>query len=238
MKKLIGSLVVIGTILVLTGCGNTIQGRGAMVARDFEVSSFTGINVGGSFYVTWRQSDEFAVRIEMQENLFNYHTVDVQNNTLRVRRRNNTSLTVTNENRPRLYIYAPTIESVNFSGSATAQNWDIVNSENFTINISGSAVMDIALDVQSVDIVSSGSGMFTLTGTTYALDIRSSGSSRITANELQANTASINISGSGRAYVNVSDELDVRVSGSGLVRYSGNPTISQHITGSGRVEAQ
>jgi hypothetical protein len=238
MKKLIGILVTLGTILVLVGCGNTIQGRGPLVARDFDVENFTGINIGGSFYVTWRQSDEFAVRIEMQENLFNYHTVNVQNNTLRVRRRNNTSLTVTNENRPRLYVYAPTLSSVNFSGSATAQNWDTITGENFAITISGSATVDVEVDVQAVEINISGSGRFTLAGTTDSLDIQSSGSGRIIADNLQATTASINVSGSGNVDVNVTDSLDVRVSGSGTIRYSGNPTVSQNISGSGRVVAQ
>ena len=237
MKKILGSLVIIGAILALVGCGTTVHSRGEMVARDFDVESFTGINVGGSFYITWRESDEFAVTVEMQENLFNHLEVEVRNNTLRIRTTGNITIT-NNQNRPRLYVYAPTIETVNFSGSATAENWDTINGESFSASISGSATMEVALHVQSVEINSSGSGRFTLTGTTDLLDIRSSGSSRITADGLQANTATINISGSGRAYVNVADYLDVRVSGSGTVRYSGNPRVSQNITGSGRVEAQ
>ena len=236
MKKIIGILLVIGASLVLVGCVDTVRGQGELIARDFDVETFSEVNVGGSFYVIWRESDEFTVTVYMQENLFNNLVVEVQNNTLRVRTTGST--TFTNQNRPRLYVYAPTIEAVNFSGSTTAENWDTINGTSFSANISGSATLDIVLHVQSVEIDSSGSGRFTLTGTTDILDVSSSGASRIHADQLRANTANINISGSGQAYVNVVDILDVRVSGSGTVRYSGNPQISQNISGSGRVIAE
>ena len=57
----------------------------------------------------------------------------------------------------------------------------------------------------------------------------------INAFGLTTKTADIEISGSGKCEVSVSDKLEAKLSGSGRVRYKGNPVVSTNISGSGSV---
>jgi len=259
-KKLIPIISLsIGVILILIAViFQSPVGRGPVVSQDFVVDSFTEINIGGNHEVIWTESDEFAVRIEMQENLLRHMQVTVQNDILRIRSNRNVRIfSGGNNSRTRVYIYSPSLSSANFSGSILVENWDDIYSDTFSLNSSGSATVNLVVNAETLDINTSGSaritvaataetlyvdssgaGTFNLSGTTDTLDISSSGSSRFNAENLQASNANINISGAGRAYVAVSDYLDVRVSGSGTVRYTGSPRVSQNISGAGSVRAQ
>jgi len=256
-KKLIPIIfLAIGVIMILISViFHPPIGRGPLVGRDFEVDSFTGVNIGGSYQVIWRESEEFAVRVETQENLFRNLSVTVENDTLRIRQNRGFQLVSFGSTRPsRIYIYSPSLASAHFSGSVRTENWDpiegdafslqssgaatidlVVNTDELNVNTSGSARVTIEANVNTLNIDSSGAGTFTLAGTTNTLDISISGSGRVHAQDLQATSANITISGAGNADVTVSDYLDVRISGSGRVTYEGMPRVAQSISGAGRV---
>jgi len=262
-KKLIPIIALsIGVILIAIAIiFQSPVGRGPVVSQDFAVDRFTGINIGGNHEIIWTESNEFAVRIEMQENLLRHMQVTVQNDTLRIRStRNNINIFGIgsgSNTRTRIYIYSPSLSSVNFSGSIRVENWDDIYTDNFSLNASGAATINLVVNAETLDIDTSGSarvtvaanvetlyvdssgaGTFNLSGTTSTLDIAASGSARVNANDLQAATANINISGAGNANVNVTDYLNVRISGSGRVTYSGTPRVTQNISGAGRVTSQ
>ena len=73
------------------------------------------------------------------------------------------------------------------------------------------------------------------TGKADSQDIDISGSGSYEALDLESKEAEIDLGGSGKASVNVLDDLDVTISGSGSVQYRGNPTVIQDIRGSGEV---
>lgn len=112
---------------------------------------------------------------------------------------------------------------------------DPVRAGTVTLSVSGSG--DIALDVRADDVTTSitGSGTIELAGETTDLDLTLPGSGELLADGLTARDAAVDIMGSGRATVHVTDTLDVTVAGSGTVRYTGDPRVSQAITGSGSV---
>ncbi|MBW7883566.1 MAG: DUF2807 domain-containing protein, partial [Caldilineaceae bacterium] len=62
-----------------------------------------------------------------------------------------------------------------------------------------------------------------------------SGAGSYDAKELACQIADVSISGLGSAVVNVSERLEVSISGAGTVEYIGNPTVTQNISGLGRV---
>ena len=74
-----------------------------------------------------------------------------------------------------------------------------------------------------------------LAGATGINDIRLSGSAEIMAFNLETQETNLNISGSGKANLNVMQNLNINISGTGEVSYRGQPKVSQRITGSGRV---
>jgi hypothetical protein len=72
-------------------------------------------------------------------------------------------------------------------------------------------------------------------GSTVSMRLKTDGSGKIDLAAVAAKTASTRIIGSGDISVRVSENLDVTIDGSGSVYFSGYPSISTHISGSGRL---
>ena len=233
-KSVILSLMLVGLIVVLVGCTTGVRGTGELVSRDFEVEDFNALDIRGGYQVTWRESDSVSVRVEMQENLFEFLQVSVADNTLSIdttrnifRPRNRT---------PRIYIYTPYLEGINFHGAVNAQNWDTIYGESFAIEGSGAINVEIQLEVVTVEVDISGAGSLDLSGNAEVANITTSGAASVSARTLQTRDTSIDLSGAGEVDVAVSDYLNVELFGAGVVRYTGSPTIERNIFGVGRLE--
>jgi len=221
MKKLVVySLLLVGVVILLNGCGISInpqgvRGSGEIVSRDFDVENYTAINISGVYEVIWRQGETASVTVEMYENLFEYLEVSVEGNTLNIESRR--AINVRNRDAtPRIYLYSPSLETVDFYGALSAENWDTIHAQNFSMNVSGAASADLTFAVEVLDIDLSGAGDLDLTG--------------------NIDTANIVLSGAGDIEIDVSNYLNVDISGAGRVRYGGDPTISQNISGVGTIE--
>jgi len=215
-KKFFMLALLMSVVLVFFGGCTAVRGRGPVASRDYEVASFTEVSTGGSNTVIFRQSENYALTIEMHENLFEHITPHVQNGVLTIRFNNAVNVNHGN-NSPRIYVYAPSLEGINLSGSVSTEDWDSINAENFSINASGSSKVDIPLEADSVNIRASGSARVNLTG--------------------NASSANVNASGSSRVDLAVSDSLNITASGSGRVTYTGSPVVSQSTSGSARVQS-
>ena len=124
--------------------------------------------------------------------------------------------------------------SVTTTGSSTIHL--NVDAYNLTINSSGSSNMDIDMDVINLLLTGSGSARFKFTGQAFNANFETSGSSRIDAFFLATRDSDINISGSGRIYIYVSNNLNVRARGSSGVRYMGNPQVTSNTRGSSSIQ--
>jgi len=240
MKKRIFVLMIalVATVMMFSGCINVgagvIRGTGPVVSQSFDVGSFNDISVGGSRTVIFRESTTHSVTIEMQESLFEYLTVEVRNGTLYVGQRTGVGIEFGN-NSPRVYVYAPSLEGVNLSGSSSTEGWDKIYTSNFSIRASGASSIDIPLEVDTLSINASGSTRATLAGSANSVNVTISGSSRILAEDLQADMVDVQSSGSSYVYIMVSDSLNVNGSGSSRVRYVGNPAVSVSTSGTASV---
>jgi len=219
-KLFIYSLLLTGVATALSGCSFNInpqgvRGSGEIESRDFDVEDYTAINVSGVYEVVWQESETASVTIEMYENLFEFLEVSVQGDTLYID--STRSINVRNNDTvPRIYLYSPSLETVSFYGALTAENWDTVHAQNFSLNVSGAASADLDLNVEVLDVDLSGAGDLDLTG--------------------NIDTANLVVSGAGNIDIDVIDYLNVTLSGVGRVRYGGNPTITRNILGVGTLE--
>ena len=76
-----------------------------------------------------------------------------------------------------------------------------------------------------------------LTGETKDFNVDGSGAQSIKCFELMAENAHVEMSGAGDAEVFASVKLDVHVaSGASDVKYKGNATVSQNVSGAGSVK--
>jgi len=233
----LGVLIIAG-FMILTACNsfgsNTeiIRGEGPMVARTFDVAEFDALDISGFCMLIFRQADEVSVELYMQENLFEHHEVVVRNGVLSFGAVSGTSIEY-GSHTPRLYVFAPQLTSVDISGTVTTEDWDVIDSQSFALNISGVATVDIELEVGSLGLDLSGVANLRLTGRAVTVNVDATGVGDVKAFGLMAQNAVINSSGVGNIDMAVTDTLDVRVSGIGSVRYMGDPIVTPNVSGMG-----
>lgn len=75
-------------------------------------------------------------------------------------------------------------------------------------------------------------------GSTQELTLEINGSGDINAQNLTANECDIDINGSGKAFLTVTDKLDISIVGSGDVIYAGEPIIKSSVTGNGKIKSR
>ncbi len=86
-----------------------------------------------------------------------------------------------------------------------------------------------------LDIGASGAASLSLAGRTAHLDMDLSGAGSIDAEKLEARDVHIALSGAGSAHVHAIDTLDASVAGVGSIVYTGDPKVTQAISGLGSI---
>jgi len=205
-----------------------------MVTREMDVTGFTTLDIGGNFSIIYRQGPEASLTVVMQENLFEYLNTTVRGGSLQISTRRN--FDTTNANRPRLYVYAPYLTAVDLSGAINASGWDVIQGQSFTIDTSGAASIDIALEVTSLNVDASGAVSLNLDMTVENLDMDVSGAADVRLSGV-ANT--INIEGSGALSIRAGNlEIEsgrVRLSGAANVYLSSLENVTVNTSGLARV---
>jgi hypothetical protein len=113
-----------------------------------------------------------------------------------------------------------------------------LESERAFMRITGSGGIAIPqVHVTKIESKITGSGDIDMAGETGEQMLRISASGKYRAQDLVSQDASIGITGSGSASVNVSGKLDTHISGSGSVDYSGNPVVITSVSGAGKVRS-
>jgi len=234
LKVFVLATIVAPAVLIMTACVGQVHGAGSVVSHDFEVSNFNGVRISGGYVVNFEYSAEPSVSVEMQENLFEHLRVQVRDNILHIDSKKNFVTTLTNT--PHINISAPNLNSLDFRGAVKTGEWDKIEAQHFTIKTSGSSDIVMSFEVDQLDITTAGSARLTLSGSAPVTKIKLSGSAKILALNLQTADIDIRASGSCSADIACSTKLNVVISGAGLVRYSGSPTVTQKISGSGKIQ--
>ena len=230
------ALLAVCSILLFSGCtielsNITIQGSGEMVSRTFQVADFDELEIGGSasFVAIFRESSDINVIVEMQENLFDYHAISVRGGRLITELTTDSRINYGN-NRPRLYIYAPSLTAINVNGALRAEDWNTIRTPNFSITANGLVNISAHLEVNTLNLSLNGASDLELSGYAHNVYITKNGAGSTDARYLQATDAAVTINGVGGVDIAVSDTLAVTLTGLGSVRYIGNPTVTQSVT--------
>jgi hypothetical protein len=234
MKKL-GVISLVFIIIFLGGCSlgsiKVIRGNGNLITSEKSVSSFEKINISGSAEVRFYEGQEYRVIVNVDSNLLEYTEIDTRGNTLNIGvKRGSYSFT-----KYLVVIYCPVLNSVSISGSGRFIGMDSINVSAFISNISGSGRIEGKIYSDTFSAKISGSGKIIVTGNGKDSDIDISGSGSFNGNEFSINKAAVHISGSGKANINVSENLNVNISGSGVINYHGDPKIDSKVSGFGRL---
>ncbi len=245
MKKLIAVVAVIIALAVLTGCvavswntgggRNSVRGEGAMTSGEYEVGAYDSVDIRGFMRVVYSAEPSANIRLDIQENIRRHITFRVENGVLIVDSDRNIVVPGLSDT-PTLYLYNPSLKAMYVSGAVSIDNGDVITGESFALEIAGAGDINLALDVKRFEADLSGAANLQLRGNAEDADIAISGAGNIDALGLQTKRARLSLSGVGSASISCSDELDASVSAVGSLRYRGNPSVRQSISGVGSVQ--
>ena len=231
------NLPIITALILLVSSCNMISGNGNIRTEKRNTGNFSSVKTSGSIDVEINSGDAYAVSAEDDDNLLPYIVTEVNDGTLNIHYKNNTSV---NNDHAKVYVTVPSLDKVIASGSADITIRDILkNPQKIEMSVSGSGSIKGGLDAPAVSVDVSGSGNVDLKGRTKDFDCSVSGSGDINCGGLQSENTTVTVSGSGNAHVFASVHLSASAHGSGDIYYGGNPSNPEiHTSGSGSVQAE
>ena len=217
--------------------GDSLSGNGNIKTETRNVGNFDAVKSSGSIDIEISSGDTYSVSVEDDENILPVIITRVENGTLNVNYKDNTSI---NNDHAKVYIKAPSLEKIVSSGSASISITDAIkNDSEIEIAVSGSGNIEGGVDAPKITTSIGGSGNISLKGRTKDFEAKVSGSGDLDCSDLQSENTTVSVSGSGNAHVFASVHLTAKASGSGNVRYRGNPSSPEiHTSGSGSVQPE
>jgi hypothetical protein len=227
-----------------------VLGNGKVETERRNVPAFKSISVSGSGTLRVHKGGQ-KVEISCDSNILPYITTTVAGDELAIGFK--PFVGIRNPSKLQFEVTIPELRGVRLSGSGNAYV-DAFEGGSFSADISGSGGIKADLDYESVSFNASGSGGFDaavkardfrfrcsgsgkafLRGSADVADVVISGSADLGGRDFAVEDARISVSGSGRIEIGAKSKLDVTLRGSGDLRYWGNPTITQSVSGSGRI---
>jgi hypothetical protein len=233
MKK----VLFMAPVLVLLGLTSGILSGQVKETRNVTGFSKVSFGVSGDLFI--RIGPEFKLVIEGDKDILDEIETEVSGERLNIRKEN-WHFNFDNE-KVTINITMPEIEGLGVSGSGKVQILDNVESDNLSLNVSGSGkIITSGLTVDRFDCGISGSGDIILgsEGSIDSGDISISGSGGFSGEGIEIDHLEVSISGSGDCRCKAGDSLEAHVSGSGNITYLGNPKVDARVSGSGHVRSK
>jgi hypothetical protein len=222
-------------IFILPSCRKVV-GDGPLVTETRSTGNFTGVasGISGKVYITI--GPVMKVDVTGQQNILNILNTHVVNGILKIDFKND--VRIKSHEEIVAHITMPALDYLRLSGSGNMDVQGDVVTNNLDINVSGSgniAVEQAAVDNKINATVSGSGNIKVMDGSAKKIDLTISGSGGIEMPDVPSENATTHTSGSGIMKINVIKTLESSISGSGSVYYYGNPVISAHISGSGKL---
>ncbi|SFV63441.1 hypothetical protein MNB_SV-12-383 [hydrothermal vent metagenome] len=189
------------------------QGSGILATKNVMLrGEFNKINIKIPADITIHQSSKKAITLKMEKDFIDNVLFEVNNSTLNI----GTKGSINSRLKIEIVVSTASINALSVSSTA-----------------------DVTVDgfsVKSFELFSAGTSKVTfLSGDIGTLSLQSKGTSQINLEQIQVKRAKIVSQGTSRTNINVSDNLTVKLSGISKVEYSGNPKITQKLSGLGKL---
>ena len=241
MKTPIKNFILSGLLIFsfsMTHCqfwaGENVKGNGQQTTKTVNTPPYDKVKANGPIDLYLKKGKEGNISVTTDDNLHQYLSVEVKNETLNIRVRK--GISIRRYKGFEVTIPFEDISGVSLSGSVSIMTQDPIHGEQFEASISGSGDINLALETNKAGVRVNGSGDVVLAGNTNSLEININGSGDFEGFGLNSEKTKIRISGSGDAEVIANAALDARVSGSGDIDYKGNPAkLDIKVSGSGSI---
>lgn len=235
MKKsiiLFISIMISASLLIGCASVNCIKGSGKLTTEKRSLTDFTRIETDAPVKIYLTQETGQNVEIIASDNLQSHITSIVDDGVLKI----DLDDQVCEPGNIVVYISTEVYEGLKISGAAQIMSKNMINAKDFTLDISGSSSVDMAMTADRISTIACCSTNIKLRGDAKELSVNTSGSSVINMLNLSVETCNIEASGSINLSVNILNALSINASGSCAITYKGNPEIvTNQLSGSSLV---
>jgi hypothetical protein len=230
-------LIALSGLVLFSSCRlfhKKVRGTGNVVMQARNVSNFDGVSVSSAMDLYVRQDSGFSVKVEIDDNLQQYIIVTKENGILHIRQEHNINLDATGK--IKVFVSAPAFTSLSASGACGIFTENTISSSNpIDIGLTGASKATVELRSPKISADLSGASFLAIKGETRQFSIEGSGSSNVRCFDLLTEETFIDVSGASEAEVFASVKLDVKASGASEIKYKGNASVSQDVSGAGSV---
>ncbi len=215
---------------------NQLEGEGGRVERTIDLPSIDGIGLAINANVYLSQGQPQSVRMVGQENVLNNIESDVSGGTWEI----GFDKGMYNYERVDIYITLSDLEEISLASSGNIKGeTPFKGLDDLKINIAASGDVELDVEADDLEFNSAASGTGHLSGSAEQIEVNIAGSGKLKGFDLQVNSCTTNIAGSGNCEISVSESIYANIVGSGDVIYSGNPNkVQSNSLGSGKLKKQ
>lgn len=219
-RKILRLLSIIIAISISVPTFSQIKGNGNLTKERYNIEEFSSIKVGGARDVYLTKGDAFSVIVETDENIQEYVTIEVRNETLHFGFSNKKIKKYKELN---FYVTAPEFKGLKVSGASMVKTLDKISGDQLKIVTSGASDVILEVDYNNINTNISGASSVKLSGKAQSAVVECSGASDYIAKNLFTENTVVNASGASSCFVNAKTSLTYGVSGAADVKYVDTP---------------
>lgn len=211
-------------------------GSGNVVTETRAVSDFDAVSFSSFGELTIQQGERESLSIEAEDNVLPEIRTEVQSGTLDIGYRGENGWARVRPTRPiRFTLTVKELSGLTLSGAGSV-GVNGLKTDQLRVTLSGAGGLSLEnLEATAVTCRLSGAGSLETSGSANRLEAVVSGLGSYEGGDLQSETATVTISGTGSAVVWVTRQLNATISGLGSVQYYGQPEVTQVVSGLGSV---
>lgn len=197
-------------------------GERGSYSKQFPVSDFKKVDIGGAYSIIIRQGTEYSVTADSdnQENIDDIKVV-VEDGVLRVKRTRELNLFDHEKwERIGIVITMPTIENLSLSGANKTLVTEFKDLPKLNVDISGASKTELNVFVDQLSVNVSGASKATLRGSAKSAKLDAHGACKVTATEMNIQNAEVDASGASK------------------VELSHVPNLNKHASGASKINVQ
>jgi phage shock protein PspC (stress-responsive transcriptional regulator) len=195
--------------------------------RQFEVTNFSKIDMGGAFAVRVKRGDVFKVVADGREEDVDDLRVRVENGELQVDFRKEGLFKWRNRRRIGITVTMPDVKSIHFSGATQSIITGFDNLDNLDVDLTGACKALIDVKTNKLDIDLTGASKATLRGRSGVVDAHLAGACKLDATAMNVTRADVNAVGASNAEFGTVEDLNSKTSGASSVHGQTNEQNEQ-----------
>jgi Putative auto-transporter adhesin, head GIN domain len=235
----------------------TAREAGAVASKEYSLQGFNEVEVSSAIGFEITQAASYSVRAVGDEKLIESVRAEVSGPTLVLRLRSGlrSFWGGLSHGNVKVVITMPELRKLSASGASKGTARGFKSDQDLALKLSGASQAEIDIEAgktavsvsgagrasgqlkaQSTTITLSGASHCELAGTGGDTRLDASGASKADLSRFQVKNIDVNVSGAGRASINMDGTLNVNLSGASSLEYTGNAAVGKmSVTGASNV---